>query len=116
LVLVPPTPTPPFDVVLLVLAEVGLVAVPLELLVVELLMLDVGVVVGGVVVVELVVVVGLVLEVDELWWGFWQSLAARSPTVVAPRARSWTRVVLTVEGRFSISLLNAVAALVAAPH
>lgn len=83
----PPTPTPPFDVVLLVLAEVGLVAVLIELLVVELLMLDVELVVVGVVVVELLVVVGVV-EVDELWCGFWQSLAARSPTVAAPRARS----------------------------
>jgi hypothetical protein len=99
--------------VTVVLLDAGVVAV-VELV----LLVDVGVVVVVVVVVlvlvlladvELEAAVALVLEL-------WQSLAARSPTVAAPWARFCSRVVLTVVGRFSTSLLKARAALVAGPH
>ena len=97
-----------------VLLVVGFVAVELLVVVVGLL------VVLDVVVVVVVVgdVVGdVVLELVELeLLELWQSRAARSPTVPAPWARFWTRVVLTVDGRFFTWLLNACAALVAAPH
>lgn len=79
--------------------EVGLVVV--ELVLVLVLVLVVGLLVVVVVVVEVVVVGDVVLELDELeLLELWQSRDARSPTVPAPWARFWTRVVLTVDGRF----------------
>jgi hypothetical protein len=98
---------------------VGLVTV---LLVVE----DVGLVVVAdvvglvVVVVVVVVVVELLLELVEdvvpVLVLLRQSLDARSVIVAAPWPRFCTSVVLTVDGRFAIALLNDRAAPDAAPH
>lgn len=76
--------------------EVGLVVVELVLVLV------VGVLVVVDVVVEVVVVGDVVLELEELeLLELWQSLGASRSTVFAPSARFWSRVVLTLLGRFA---------------
>jgi hypothetical protein len=102
---------------------VVVVPVVVELVSVVVVGMVVGVVVGVVVVVvELVVVVGVVVVVVELVVGvvvvvlFWQSLAARAPTVDPPWIRSARSVRLMVLGRLPTALLNACDAWDAAPQ
>jgi hypothetical protein len=89
-------------VVLLLVVVLGVVVVLCVLVVLVVEVLVVGVV--GVVVVVVVVV-----------W-LWQSVVARSPTVLAPCLRLLASVELIDAGRFSTALRNPAAALAAASH
>ena len=115
-----PTPVPPVGAVEVVLELAGVVADELVLVVVVAL---VGVVVVlvevlvDVLLLVLVLVVGVVeLLVEELELELWQSSAASWLTVVAPCARFWASVVLTVEGRLATEFENERAAAWAPLH
>ena len=64
--------------------------------------------------VVVLVVVGVVVVVADVV--VWQSLAASSPTVVAPCRRFWRRVGLSLAWRFETALPNPATAVAAAPH
>jgi hypothetical protein len=116
MVLVPPTPAPPLDVVE-VPGVVGFVAGGDVLLVDEGLVDGVELLVGVLleVLVEVLVDVGVeLLELLELL--DLQSLMASRATVLAPWLRFRESVVLTVVGRLVTALVSAAAALLAAPH
>jgi hypothetical protein len=104
--------------VVVVLVEVGFVAVPVLLedeVLVELVVGLVDVVVGVEDVEEdvddEVLVLELLVELELV-----QAFPANSPTVVAPWPRFRTRVVFTFDGSAATSLSNVRAALSAAPH
>jgi hypothetical protein len=100
------------EVCVVLVVVVGVVVLVVALVGVVLLLLVVVVVVG----VVLVVVVGVVLVEVVLVAAFWQSCAASWLTVCAPWPKFATSVVLTVEGRFAIALLNERAAPAAVPQ